>query len=262
MGDHVSEKLLSESKLSRSEFQTKRIKSGWLRGLQLFFLGIGLILLIAYAGIRLRSQVSARLAVEQFKAAQVANKGEAQDSSSLQAHGDVDFSLWSDKRIQAYRQGLLARTDPPLGILRIPKLHLEVPVYAGTEDQTLDLGVGWILGTARPGQAGNVGIAGHRDGFFRGLKDVGPGDRLELSIPDRTDSYVVDRVLITDPNDVSVLNPRTVTSLTLVTCYPFYFVGSAPQRYIVQASVTNGQLNQNAGDQLQSQPPISKQRRD
>jgi sortase A len=102
--------------------------------------------------------------------------------------------------------------------------------------------VGHIGGTMRPGENGNIGIAGHRDGFFRVLKDVGPGDAIELATTSRTDTYVVDQIVLVSPNDVSVLQPRSISSLTLVTCYPFYFVGSAPQRYIVQASITNPYL--------------------
>jgi sortase A len=122
-------------------------------------------------------------------------------------------------------------------VLRVPKIHLEAPVLDGTDDLTLNRGLGHIVNTAKPGEIGNLGIAGHRDGFFRGLKDLGVGDRLDLSLPNRTDTYVVDSVKIVDPRDVSVLEPTSEPSLTLVTCYPFYFVGSAPQRYIVHASI-------------------------
>ena len=91
---------------------------------------------------------------------------------------------------------------------------------------------------ARPGEIGNVGIAGHRDGFFRGLKDVAIGDTLELVTEKRINTYVIDRIVIVEPSDVSVLGARPNPSVTLVTCYPFYYVGSAPHRYIVQASLT------------------------
>jgi sortase A len=74
------------------------------------------------------------------------------------------------------------------------------------------------------------------------LKDVRPGDTIELVTPNRTDTFVVEQIVLVDPDDVSVLQPRSVSSLTLVTCYPFYYVGSAPQRYIVQAVATNPDL--------------------
>ena len=121
--------------------------------------------------------------------------------------------------------------------LRIPALHLEVPVLEGTDEVTLNRGVGRIAGTALPGQGGNIGIAGHRDGFFRRLKDIRTGDAIELATISGTDVFVVDRIRVTSPADVAVLRPRTKDSVTLVTCYPFYFVGPAPRRFIVQASL-------------------------
>jgi len=110
-------------------------------------------------------------------------------------------------------------------------------VLEGTDDMILDRGVGHIIGTDGPDGNGNIGIAGHRDGFFRVLKDVGPGDEIELVTRRGTDIFKVDQVTLVLPNDVSVLQRRETRSLTLVTCYPFYFIGSAPQRYIVQASI-------------------------
>ncbi len=104
-----------------------------------------------------------------------------------------------------------------------------------TDDSTLDRGVGYIQGTARPGTDGNLGIAGHRDGFFRGLKDIAPGDMVELDTIERKDTYRIERTWVVDPEDVSVLDPTPTASLTLVTCYPFYFIGSAPRRFIVRA---------------------------
>ena len=125
--------------------------------------------------------------------------------------------------------------DVPLVVLRIARIHLVVPVLEGTSDVTLNRGVGHIEETAMPGTGGNSGIAGHRDGFFRGLKDVGLGDTIELETLQEKQIYRIDRAWIVDPEDVSVLDPTPEQSITLVTCYPFYFVGSAPQRYIVRA---------------------------
>jgi len=149
----------------------------------------------------------------------------------------VDFTLWSPQRIAAYKDSLTAKRDLPLAILRIPKINLEVPVFNDTDDLTLNRGVGRIVGTARIGEPGNVGIAGHRDGFFRGLKDVAREDYVELASPGRTDEYVITGIQIVSPEDVHVLDATTVPTLTLVTCYPFYFVGSAPQRYVVTATI-------------------------
>jgi sortase A len=146
-----------------------------------------------------------------------------------------DQSLWSPIRISAWRDALRAPAAAPLAVLRIPKIRLEVAVLPGTDDRTLDRGVGHIEDTAPPGADGNSGLAGHRDGFFRGLKDIGPGDAIVLETLQGTEAYVVERTWIVNPEDVSVLDPTPTRSLTLVTCYPFYFVGSAPQRFIVRA---------------------------
>jgi len=99
----------------------------------------------------------------------------------------------------------------------------------------LNRAVGHIDGTAVPGQSGNLGIAGHRDGFFRGLKDVHLGDPIELETLGGSQIFRVADIRIVSPEDVSVLDTTAGPVLTLVTCYPFYFVGDAPQRYIVRA---------------------------
>ena len=157
--------------------------------------------------------------------------------ASLQvlAAGTPDQSLWSPKRIAAWQQIQDDVFPAPVAVLRIPKIRLEVPVLPGTDDRTLDRGLGHIEDTALPGTSGNSGIAGHRDGFFRGLQDIVPGDAIELDTLDGKDVYVVERTWVVDPEDVSVLDPTPGRALTLVTCYPFYFVGSAPQRFIVRA---------------------------
>lgn len=136
--------------------------------------------------------------------------------------------------------GLAAGENPvPLAVLRIPKIKLNVAVLAGTAESTLNRAVGHIETTALPGSDGNSGLAGHRDRFFRGLKDIRAGDLLELETLTSVDTYRVERTWIVDPHEVSVLDPTDSPSITLVTCYPFYFVGSAPQRYIVRAVRTH-----------------------
>jgi sortase A len=151
------------------------------------------------------------------------------------AASGADFSLWDVRRVRAYKEDFKS-ANAPLAVLHISKIGLDAPLLDGTDALTLNHGVGRIFGTARPGEAGNIGIAGHRDGFFRGLKDLKLGDAIELRTKKGMDHYVVDVIEIVKPNDVHVLGPRPVASLTLVTCFPFYFVGSAPQRYIVHAS--------------------------
>ena len=147
----------------------------------------------------------------------------------------VDMKLWSPGRVKAYKVALQQETPPTLAILRIPRLNLEVPVYDGTTDAVLDLAAGRIEYTALPGTPGNVGIAAHRDGFFRVLKDIKEGDALVLDTPVATEQYRVEWIRITTPDDVSVIDPTPGPAVTLVGCYPFYHTGPAPQRFIVRA---------------------------
>ena len=150
-----------------------------------------------------------------------------------------DTGLWDQKRILAWQETQKDASPPPVAVLRVPRLAIEAPVLEGTSDWALNRGVGHIEDTAPPGADGNVGIAGHRDGFFRPLKDIASGDRLEIETRTGIAHYQVDRVWIVGPDDVSVLDPTPSPSVTLVTCYPFYFVGSAPQRFIVRAVRTD-----------------------
>jgi LPXTG-site transpeptidase (sortase) family protein len=127
--------------------------------------------------------------------------------------------------------------NSPMAQLNIPRLHMSAPLLNGTDWLTLNHGVGRITGTARPGEQGNIGIAGHRDTHFRGLRNIRLGDVIELERNEGTDTYKVDRLQIVLPDNVGVLRPNAVPTLTLVTCYPFHFVGSAPKRFVVTASL-------------------------
>jgi len=128
----------------------------------------------------------------------------------------------------------LAQGDP-LGRLEIPRLGLSVMVAEGIQASVLRKAVGHLPGTPLPGPTGNVAVAGHRDRHFRPLKDVAPGDEVLLTTPDGTFRYRVEWTRIVDPEDVQVLDPTEQPTLTLVTCYPFYYVGNAPERFIVRA---------------------------
>ncbi len=152
-----------------------------------------------------------------------------------EADASVNTELWAAGRIDQYKESLDVDTGLPLALLRIPKIDLVVPVYEGTTDLILNRGLGRIVGTAQLGESGNCGIAGHRDGFFRKLKDIGPGDQIELQTITGNDTFVVDNITIVKPENVDVLSQGEEDVITLVTCYPFYFVGSAPKRYIVRA---------------------------
>jgi sortase A len=201
---------------------------------------------------RLHRTVLSRAAIKAFTHSQNEPFKRVAANGTLSA-APPDFSLWSPKRVEDYKESLTTDLAPAVGVLRIPKVDIEAPVLEGTDDLTLNRGVGRIDGTARVGESGNIGIAGHRDGFFRGLKDVSAGDKIELITKDGTQTYIIDRIVIVERADVSVLAPRDRSSITLVTCYPFYFVGSAPERYIVQASVAENDRRQSAALQPATQ---------
>lgn len=221
-----------------------KIRNNTSRLIERCLLVAGLILVTVYVSALLHRAISSRFALLRFERVQAAamHKDLTTPIPSSGEEG-VDFSLWAEKRIQAYRDSLLSKTDPPLAVLGIAKLRIRVPVFDGTDDLTLNRGVGRIIGTAKPGSPGNIGIAGHRDGFFRGLKDISVGDEVDLAMTNEKATYIVDQIEIVSPDDVQVLHPRSAPSLTLVTCYPFYFVGDAPKRFVVHASLSSDQLS-------------------
>lgn len=123
-----------------------------------------------------------------------------------------------------------------LGRIRIPSVDVTAVIVEGVGKTSLRRAAGHIPGTALPEEDdGNVGIAAHRDSFFRGLKDIRKDDTIELTTLDGTQRYRVEWTKIVQPTDTSVLAPTREPVLTLVTCYPFYYVGSAPKRFIVRA---------------------------
>jgi sortase A len=186
---------------------------------------MGVVGLSAWALLHAGSAVTAQQDLERFAVLQAAELHES----------PPDQSLWSAVRVNAFRKAIAEPAGAPLAVLRIPKIRLEAAVLPGTADRTLDRALGHIENTAPPGTTGNIGIAGHRDGFFRGLKDVVPGDAVELDTLHGKEFYRVERTWVVDPEDVSVLRPTAAGTMTLVTCYPFYFVGPAPRRFIVRA---------------------------
>jgi len=208
-----------------------------LRKIEAVLLAVGLALLATFLAFRIHSTVGSRAALRAITSTSHADEGSAQPELR-----EVDTSLWSEERIAAYKQSLEAPADGPIAVLTIPRMSLEVPVFNGTDEWVLNRGLGRIEGTAKPGEAGNIGIAGHRDGFFRCLKDIQLGDRIELATLNGKTAYVVDETRIVLPEDVGVLEPRKTSAITLVTCYPFYFVGSAPKRFIVHASIVGQDL--------------------
>lgn len=146
-------------------------------------------------------------------------------------------TLAGEPRPQLAGLAPLASRTGPIAKLEIPRIGLSVIVLDGTDEWTLNRGVGHIAGTSYPGSNGNIGIAGHRDGYFRGLRKVQPRDEILLTSPDGAVArYLVEDARIVAPDNVTVLARRTAPSITLVTCYPFSYIGSAPKRYVLTAS--------------------------
>ena len=136
-----------------------------------------------------------------------------------------------------------ARVNEVLGRLSVPRLGLSAMVREGDQESTLTLALGHIPGTALPGEYGNVGVAGHRDRLFRGLRDIQANDEIRFDTLDGSYLYRVEKTEIVQPSDIGVLRAGGRRELTLVTCYPFYYVGSAPERFIVKARQVNAGLS-------------------
>ena len=154
---------------------------------------------------------------------------------------------WNARRTEAYRTqsaALTLTTAVPaarpklhdvIAWLEVPRLHISTAVLEGDDDLALQLGAGHIPGTPLPGATGNTGIAAHRDSFFRSLAGIQPEDRIRLRTPGGDWQYTVESTLIVEPSDVGVLANSRQPGLTLMTCYPFKYVGAAPLRFIVYA---------------------------
>ncbi len=122
-----------------------------------------------------------------------------------------------------------------IGEMKIPRLDLQTIVVQGESSRVLRLAVGHLPETALPGQPGNVTLAGHRDSFFRPLRTIQPGDAITIKTPDGEFQYQVESTQVVLPTDVQILQPSSAKTLTLITCFPFYYVGPAPKRFIVHA---------------------------
>lgn len=144
---------------------------------------------------------------------------------------------WSADRLRAFKNAANPSPGSVLGRLEIPAADLSVMLLQGTDDWTLNRAVGHIEGTALPGQPGNLGVAGHRDGFFRPLKDIPQNTVIMLTTLKGRFFYRVSAINIVRPDEVQLLAPTKHPTLTLVTCYPFYYVGDAPKRYVVTAEM-------------------------
>lgn len=145
-----------------------------------------------------------------------------------------------------------------IGRIEIPRLKISAMVRQGVEESTLSRAVGHVPYTALPGSPGNVGLAAHRDTFFRNLRDVRVGDGIRIVTPEGNWHYQVDSLDIVTPKNVEVLEPTPEPALTLVTCYPFNYVGSAPDRFIVRARQVTDLQNASYVAPVTSEAPARK----
>lgn len=246
MSEHPKSKSLNSSDNSAP-------KASWTEKLAW---GVGIALLLSYGGTRMWLHGSSERAVASFRQISQEQHIDAPANASEQtlrrvpssvaissdqaAHSDLqvsapDTTRWSAARKEVFEQRLASEQQIPLAILRIDELALEVPVYESTDEWNLNRGAGWIEGTSPIGRSGNVGVAAHRDGYFRALQDVELGQKLMLETINGTVDYRISSIQIVAPDAIEVLAPTERDSITLVTCYPFYYVGPAPQRFIVTA---------------------------
>jgi sortase A len=154
------------------------------------------------------------------------------------AGNTLENQIYAQDQRKVTLSGVVAKEGDVLGRIEIPRLGVRVAILEGTTSRTLRLGVGHIGGTALPGEPGNSGIAGHRDTFFRALKDIRTGDEIQIDTATGPSRYEVDSVQIVAPSDTGVLAPTAGSNVTLVTCYPFHYIGAAPERFIVRARKT------------------------
>ncbi|MBW8190459.1 class D sortase [Neiella marina] len=181
---------------------------------------IGVILLSLFIASRLHATVAGQADIEAFE----------QSLTQFQP----DTSLWSDSAKNKYQKTLQQANEEVMALLEIDAVDIKVPVYFDTSELNLNRGAGLVAGAG----ANNLAIAAHRDSYFRGLADIETNDTIRVRNSDGvSEIYQVNKVLIVEPDDTRLLRTAEQPELTLITCYPFYFVGSAPQRYIVKASL-------------------------
>lgn len=213
---------------------TGRPTMRWIeRGLWLVGLAAIAFYLVAFADSRLYQMRESRRLERAIAEAQAKSAGaDRARGETLEALGTTEVAEDGTERTAT---PAVEDRDPLVGRIEIPRVGVSAIVADGVDYKTLRRAVGRIPGTARPGEPGNVGLAGHRDTYFAGLRDVREGDLITLETPMGTFRYEVDSTVIVKPNDTHVLDPTDEPTLTLVTCYPFQHVGAAPERFIVHA---------------------------
>ena len=161
------------------------------------------------------------------------------DSRLRQAEGNRELDQSLSRKATSPAAPIVIPDGGLIGRVEIPKLHLSAVVFQGSDSSVLDHGIGHVDSTALPGQPGNVVLAAHRDTFFRSLRNIRKGDLVTVTTESGPRNYEVSSTEIVKPTEVSVLNPTAEPTLTLITCYPFYYIGHAPKRFIVRALETS-----------------------
>lgn len=221
-------------RIKRQRFPSKRTRS-FLRWSSYPFLAVGILALSYCAFVRLDASLYQAYQTWRFERALKGSKPaigsvEQLHPSPLPALAEADRA-----RVES-----AALEGSPLGRIEIGTIGLSAMILEGTDGKTLRRAVGHIPGTALPGQQGNIAITGHRDTFFRGLRNIHKDDEITLTTLDGAYSYRVDFTQVVQPEDIAVLDHSDDAILTLVTCYPFYFVGPAPERFVVRAHRSPG----------------------
>jgi sortase A len=204
-----------------------------IRWARFFFLGVGVVAMSYCAVVLLDRWLFQYYQTWRFERAlknaqTTASTTQQPGSSPLPAQPDTD-------RARAVSFGIDGLAGSPLGRIEISSIGLVAMIMEGVDGRTLRHAVGHIPRTPLPGQPGNVALAGHRDTFFRGLRNIHKADEITLTTLHGSYRYRVDWTQVVEPRDIKVLDATPGDSLTLVTCYPFYYVGPAPQRFIVRA---------------------------
>lgn len=159
------------------------------------------------------------------------------------AYALADAHAYQALETSRFENESVIRSDEPhhvvqgdaIGEMEVPRLGLKAIVVQGDSPRILRRAVGHIVETALPGEQGNIALAGHRDTFFRSLRNIRPGDEITFKTFNGIFQYQVESTIVVPPNDIQVLQPSSEQALTLITCFPFYYVGSAPNRFIVRA---------------------------
>lgn len=192
-----------------------------------------------------QGEVERQAAISSFEQQAAPQANASNDPAAFEDTGEPDTSLWAPGRIADYQASLAKDLPPVLGVLEVPTVGLEVPIYQSNSELVMDRASGVIDGMAYPHEGGNIGISGHRDGYFRVLKDVKVGDPIVLQTQEGEKRFRIDATHIVEISDTRLLKDTIDQTVTLVTCYPFYFVGHAPQRFIVTASLDTTYVNHN-----------------